>query len=263
VRDQEVDLCIVGAGPAGLSAAAAAAPGRRVIVVDEQDVPGGSLLAEPGGVERGQALAAAARAAGAELWSGSTAIAWYPEDPPGVLAVVRPDGLVRIRARRYLYATGSYDQALPIADGDRPGMLSARACGRLVFRWGVRPGRRVTVIADAKLPSPYAATLSEGLLRLKIPVVQASMEKLPRLDLKRDLAALAALPAPASELPRQHGARVHLVPARGGFAVEIDPGFATAAAGVFAAGDVTGYVGPGAAAAQGAAAGQAIAGTMK
>jgi len=264
VRDEVADLCIVGGGPAGLSAAAVAArPGRRVVVIDEQALPGGSLLAEPGGVQRGATLAAAATARGAELWSGATAIAYYPEDPPGVLAVVRADGLVRLNARRYLYATGAYDQNLPFPDGDRPGMLSARACGRLVFRWGVRPGRRVTVISDPKSPAPYAATLAEGLARLKIPVAQASVEKLPRLDLKRDLAAVAALPAPASELPRQHGARVHLVPEKGGFAVEVDAGFATSVEGVHAAGDVTGYLGPAAATAQGAAAGQAIADAMK
>ena len=264
VRDLAVDLCIVGAGPAGLSAAAAAAgPGRRVLLVDEQDRPGGSLLAEPGGVARGQALADAARAAGAELWTGATAIAFYPEDPPGVLAVVRPEGLVRITAARYLYATGAYDQNLPFPDCDRPGMLSARACGRLVFRWGARPGRKVTVISDPGAPSPYAATLAEGLARLGIPVAQAAIEALPRLDLKRDVAAVAALPAPASELPRQHGARVHLEPARGGFAVEVDGGFATTAPGVYAAGDVTGYRGPKEAAAGGAAAGQAVAGALK
>src|SRR5439155_2344295 len=149
VRDLTVDLCIVGAGPAGLSAAASAAgEGRRVIVVDEQDLPGGSLLAEPDGVERGRALAEAARGRGAELWPRSTAIAFYPEDGPGVLAVVRPEGLVRVTARRYLYATGAYDQNLPFPDGDRPGVLSARACGRLVFRYGVRPGRRVGLGSD-------------------------------------------------------------------------------------------------------------------
>jgi sarcosine oxidase subunit alpha len=234
-----------------------------VVVVDEQDRPGGSLLAEPGGVARGQALAEAARAAGAELWPSSTAIAWYPEDPPGVLAVVRPEGLVRLRAGRFLYATGAYDQNLPFPDADRPGVLSARACGRLAFRWGVRPGRRVTVISDPLAPSPYAATLVSGLTALGLTVAQASLEELPRLDLKRDVAAVAALPAPAFELPRQHGARVRLDPALGGFAVEIDAGFATAAPGVFAVGDVTGYLGPAAAAEGGAAAGQAIAAGMK
>jgi sarcosine oxidase subunit alpha len=264
VADEAVDLCIVGAGPAGLAAARAAArPGLRVVVVDEQDLPGGSLLAEPGGVERGRALAEAARARGAQLWSSATAIAFYPEDPPGVLAVVRPGGLVRVVARRYLYATGAYDQNLPFPGSDHPGVLSARACGRLVFRWGVRPGRKVIVISDPERPAPFARTLMDGLARLQIPVVPATFDALPRLDLKRDLAAVAALPAPASELPRQHGARVHLDAAKGGFAVEVDGTFATSAAQVFAAGDVTGYLGPLAAAAQGAAVGQAIAEGLK
>jgi succinate dehydrogenase/fumarate reductase flavoprotein subunit len=194
-----------------------------------------------------------------QLWSQATAIAYYPEDPPGVLAVVRPSGLVRVTARRFLYATGSYDQGLPIPDGDRPGVLAARACGRLVFRWGVRPGPRVVVVTDPRLPSPFASTLADGLARAQVPVLAATVDALPKIDLRRDVLALAALPAPASELPRQHGARVQLEVARGGFAVTVDADGATTTPGVFAAGDVTGYVGPGAAAAHGLAVGQAIA----
>jgi sarcosine oxidase subunit alpha len=263
VGDEAVDLCIVGAGPAGLSAARAARPGLRVVVIDEQDLPGGSLLAEPGGVQRGQTLAQAARAAGAELWPQATALAFYPEDGArGVLAVLRPGGLVRVAARRFLYTTGAYDQGFAMPDGDRPGMLSARGCGRLVFRWGVRPGRRVIVVSDPAASAPFARTLTEGLAAVGIETAEATLAALPRLDLKRDVAALAALPAPASELPRQHGAQVRLDAGRGGFAVEVDARFATAASQVFAAGDVTGYVGPAAAATQGAAAGQAIADTM-
>jgi sarcosine oxidase subunit alpha len=264
VQDEEVDLCIVGAGPAGLSAArAVAGPGRRVIVIDEQDLPGGSLLAEPEGVARGRALADAAQTAGADLWLQSTAIAYYPEDPPGVLAVVRPNGLVRVAARRFLYATGAYDQGLPMPDGDRPGVLSARACGRLVFRWGVRPGPRVVVVTDANLPSPFATTLADGLARAQIPVVTGRLDALPKVDLRREILAVAALPAPASELPRQHGAHVQLDLARGGFAVTVEADGTTTAANVCAAGDVTGYVGTGAAAAHGTVVGEAIARTLQ
>jgi sarcosine oxidase subunit alpha len=265
VRDEAADLCVVGAGPAGLSAArAAAGPGRRVVVIDEQDLPGGSLLAEPDGVARGRELAEAAQVCGAELWTGATAIAYYPEDAPGgVLAVVRPGGLVRLTARRYLYATGGYDQNLPFPGNDRPGILSARACGRLVFRWGIHPGRRVVVISDARAPAPFATTLASGLERLGIELLPAALDALPRLDLKRDLAAVAAVPAPASELPRQHGARVELDPARGGFAVVVDGAFATSVSGVHAVGDVTGYVGPRVAAERGGAAGQAIARSLQ
>jgi sarcosine oxidase, subunit alpha len=259
VRSESVDLCVVGAGPAGLTAARAVAEARRdalVVVVDEQDAPGGSLLAEPGGVTRGRLLAQAARERGARLELGATAIAFYTEE--GVLAVATPGGLLRLSARRFLYATGAYDQNLPFADSDRPGVISARACGRLVFRHGIRPGRRVILLSDASAPSPYAATLRDGCRARGVPVEPATTDSLPRLDLKRDVVAVAALPAPASELPRQHGARTSLDLARGGFAVEVDGDHVTTAPGVYAAGDVTGYVGPTAAAVAGAAAAAAI-----
>ncbi len=92
-------------------------------------------------------MAEAARGAGVELVARATAVGYYPEDEAGarsvrrrrgLLAVVAGDRLLRVRARRTLYATGGYDQNLPFADNDRPGVISARGCGRLAFHWGVR-----------------------------------------------------------------------------------------------------------------------------
>jgi sarcosine oxidase subunit alpha len=252
VRDERVDLCVVGAGPSGLSAARAAAqahPGARILLVDEQDQPGGSLLAEPGGVARARRLTDQAVRAGVRLWSRARAIAFYPEDQPAVLAVVTEAGLVRLEARRHLYATGAYDQNLPFPDSDRAGVLSARGCGRLVFRWGVRPGRRVVLVSAES--SAYGALLTRGLRELGIEVQTAALDAVPAVDLRRDVIAVDALPAPASELARQHGARVVLRAAAGGFAVETDEEGRTSVAQVRACGDVTGYQGPEAAAAHG------------
>ena len=67
-----------------------------------------------------------------------------------------------------------------------------------------------------------------------------------------DICAVAAIPAPASEGPRQQGCRVVLDPAAGGFRVVVDDDGRTTTANVWACGDVTGYVGPAAAAADGA-----------
>ena len=78
---------------------------------------------------------------------------------------------------------------------------------------------------------------------------------LPRVDLDDDVIAAGALPAPASELPRQHGAQVRFDPGAGGFRVITD-GDGRCAPGVWAAGDVTGYQGPQAAARAGAAVGR-------
>jgi sarcosine oxidase subunit alpha len=291
IVEEAVDVCIVGAGPAGLAAARAigeAAPGASLAVFDEQDAPGGSLLASPGGTARGAERAEAARRAGARLVPGATALAFYPEDrgpggAPGVLALATGAGLRRVSARRYLYATGAYDQNLAFVDNDRPGVVSARACGRLAFRYGVRPvppGGRVVVLGGA----PTAVALASALAAAGVEVehVDLSRERplaarggtrLRGIDVedlaggrrrrvRGDLIAVATLPAPASELPRQHGARVVLDPDRGGFAAVVDDRHATGVPGVFACGDVTGYAGPAAAESAGAAAGRALAATL-
>jgi C-terminal peptidase prc len=290
LTDEVAEVCIVGGGPAGLEAAraiATAAPGARVVLFDEQAAFGGSLLAEPGGAARGRALADAARAAGARLHSRATAIAYYPEDigadgNPGLLAVATPDGLVRVRARRTLYATGSYEQNLPFADNDRPGVISARACGRLAFHWGVRPvprRGRVVILDAAPTAAPLARALADaGVAVERIDTAREAVigprgqQRLRGVDVRSaagetravdgGLIVVAALPAPASELPRQHGAGVAFDAARGGFAAVVDGDFATAAPGVFACGDVTGYVGTEAAARAGAAAGKALTATL-
>ena len=302
---EHVDLCIVGGGPAGLAAARAcaeAAPRAHVVLFDEQAAFGGSLLAAPGGGAHGAEMAAAAQRAGARLESDATAIAFFPEDgettsdggdtrnTTGLLAVVTPAGLRRVVARRYLYATGAYDQNLPFADNDRPGIVSARACGRLAFHHGVRPvppGKRVLVLAASEATGPAAMVdaLAAAGIDAELVTISASGNGAaqPRVVgvrgaqavraveiesaagagktrvVSADLVAVAALPAPASELARQHGAEVAFDPARGGFAVVVDGSFRTRTREVFACGDVTGFAGADAAAQAGEAAGHAIA----
>src|SRR5205085_4890049 len=117
-------------------------------------------------------------------------------------------------------------QNLPFVDNDRPGIVSARACGRLAFHWGVRPvppGDRVLIV-DAGAAT--AGVLARGLARLGVEhevvdlardqvveargtarvrglVVRGPSGRKRKLD--GALVAIASLPAPASELPRPHG----------------------------------------------------------
>ena len=313
-RTRVVDVVVVGAGPAGLSAATALVgtdPGRlaaasggqtaetppppSVLVVDEQLEVGGSWRAEPDGQARALALGADLRARGVEILTRTTAIGYYPEDrpddqgaPPGLLAVVSAtEGLLDISARRFLYATGAYDQNLPFPDSDRPGILSARACGRLAFRHGVRPGRRIAIVGDAPQGDRLATDLVaagvpaqdieriadhrsieavHGGNRLRAIVVGGHRDAGGARAARRlgvDVLAVAAQPAPASELPRQHGAEVRFSVdgegSGGGFATTVDAQFRTTAPGVFACGDVTGYLGAERAARAGQAAGAAVA----
>jgi C-terminal peptidase prc len=288
--DEVVDVCVIGGGPAGLTAAreiAAAASGARVVLFDEQTAPGGSLHAEAGGTAQARALADEARAAGVRVVSSATAIGFFPEDigadgQAGVLAVATEAGLVRVRAKRTLYATGAYDQNLPLADNDRPGVIAARALGRLAFRWGIRPvpiDARVVILDAAPTAAPLErALLDAGVEVERVDVARQSpaavlggkrlrgVEVVPpkgrAKTIAGDLIAVAALPAPASELPRQHGARVVYDADRGGFAAVVDGRNETDVAGVFACGDVTGFAGSAAATRAGTRAGRALASTL-
>jgi sarcosine oxidase subunit alpha len=266
---RHIDACVVGAGPAGLTAAATiarAAPGVRVVLYDEQRQAGGSLTAEPDGAARARELVAGAIGAGVEIVTGATALAVYREpgdgDPAsagaGVLAVRTPEGFQRVAARAFVYATGGYDQNLAFAGNDRPGFISARACGRLAFHFGVVPAAHVTLLEEGTA-LPYAERLLAGLAELGIATARLPVSEASGLRLGKNAAAVVATPAPAFELPRQHGARVTFAPARGGFPVVVDDDGATATLGVFAAGDVTGYMGPERAAAEGARVGRAVA----
>jgi sarcosine oxidase subunit alpha len=287
--EQKIEVCVVGGGPAGLSAARAiaeAAPRARVVLFDEQATLGGSLLADPGGTARAHTLADAARAAGVKVVSGATAIAYYPEDEgadgrPGLLAVTVGDRLVRVSARLYLYATGAYDQNLSFADNDRPGVIAARACGRLAFHWGIRPvprDGRVVILDGAPTAAPLERALAAaGVTALRVDLARETVvgargasrvrgieveSAAGRRKIGCDLVAVAVLPSPASELPRQHGAAVAFDLARGGFAAIVDENHATTAPGVFACGDVTGYAGTAAAEMTGARAGRVVGATL-
>lgn len=263
--ERAVDVAVIGGGPAGLAAATAAAlSGARTLLVDEQPALGGSLRVDPRfGVAAASRAVAEARAAGVELLAGWTAIGAFREDA----AVLATDdrSLLRIAARAWVWAAGGYSVNVPVPDNDRPGVFAARAVGRLLCEHAILAGERVCVIEDDG-PRDYADALAAALVAAGAAVeriaardvtavrgrgwVRAVVAGKRRIDC--DAIAVAAIPSPASEGPRQHGCAVELDPAAGGFAVVADADGRTSVDGVFACGDVCGYRGPEAAAAMGA-----------
>ncbi|MFI8169609.1 sarcosine oxidase subunit alpha family protein [Streptomyces sp. NPDC085931] len=151
------DVLVVGAGPAGLAAAAtAASSGARVLLLDDQPEPGGSLAA--GGLDRVAGLRAAIEAApDALVLPRTTAFGAY--DDTYVTALQRrtdhlgpaaPEGVSRqrlwhIRARRVVLATGAHERPLVFAGNDRPGVMLAGAVRTYLGRYGVAAGSRAVV----------------------------------------------------------------------------------------------------------------------
>ncbi|MBY0331215.1 MAG: (2Fe-2S)-binding protein, partial [Acetobacteraceae bacterium] len=156
-RYAHCDLLVVGAGPAGLAAALAAAEaGARVILCDEGGEPGGSLLAAPDARIDGlpawdwlaDALAELRGNPRVALLARTTAFHHGLQNFVALAELLdRPDGLRerlwQVRARRVIHATGAIERPLPFAGNDRPGVMLADAARIYATRYAVLPGRRV------------------------------------------------------------------------------------------------------------------------
>ncbi len=165
------DLLVVGAGPAGLAAASAAArSGARVIVADDQPEPGGSLLGTGEHLDWvGEVAGQLAAAPEVRVLSRTSVFGYY--DDNHLLAVERRtnhlggqapehvsrERVWRIRARRVVLATGAHERSLAFADNDRPGVMLASSARTHLNRQGVLPGRHAVVFTTND--SAYAAAL--------------------------------------------------------------------------------------------------------
>lgn len=278
VGERDVDVCVIGGGPAGLAAAIACAQrGRSTLLVDDQLRPGGSLRADPRtGRDVAETTWARALQAGVEVLARATAIGYFPEDDGGVLAISAPDRLYRVHARAWIWATGGYVVNLPFQENDRPGVIAARAVGRLLVDHGILGGDKICIVEVPHVASD-AEALASALGAAGAEVTRVTLDDMVgvrgrhwvsgadtrqgRVDC--DLVAVAAIPSPASEGARQQGCKVTLDPDAGGFRVVVDELGKTSTAGVWACGDVTGYRGPQRAAADGARVGAHVAASLE
>lgn len=169
-RFAHCDVLVVGAGPAGLSAALTAAEsGARVILCDEQSELGGSLLSEPqtdGATIDGyrsrdwvrNAVEKLSRLPDVTLLPRTTAFGYFPHNLVALnerltdhLASLPPqmarERTWQVRAGDVVLATGAIERPLVFPGNDRPGVMLSGAARTYVNRYGVLPGTTAVVVA--------------------------------------------------------------------------------------------------------------------
>ncbi len=164
------DVLVIGAGPAGLSAAIAAAEaGCAVVALDERDAPGGQYLkplaashahgAPDRQFRQGAALRARAEAAGVVLRFGATVWGAFGVDEIAALAGGRN---TVFRPKRLVVAAGAHERPVPIPGWTLPGVMTTGALQTLARANRVSPGRRVVVAGNGPLNLQLACELVEG-----------------------------------------------------------------------------------------------------
>lgn len=149
------DLVILGAGPAGMAAAAQAVGlGLSVLVLDEQPRPGGQIWREVGraaplrGVLLGTDYTAGTAFVQALDHPGITHVAgasvWQVERD-GTVAFSRDGAAQVVRGRRILLANGALERPMPLPGWTLPGVLTAGAAQILLKASGLVPERAVLV----------------------------------------------------------------------------------------------------------------------
>jgi len=182
------EIVVIGAGPAGLSAALEAArAGAEVLLVDENHKPGGQLFkqihkffgskdhqAGVRGIDIGVQLLEEAKELKIDVWLNAEVCGIFNQNE--VWIVRDKERSVTVRAERIILATGATENAVNFPGWTLPGVMGAGAAQTMINIHRVLPGQKVLMIGSGNV----GVIVSYQLLQAGADV-KAVVEAAPRL----------------------------------------------------------------------------------
>lgn len=172
MNDRVYDLAIIGAGPAGMAAAATAAQqGLDVVILDEQPAPGGQIyrsVSQPSllhaqvlgpDYEHGRTLVTALQTSAVDYRPGATV---WAVDQDLTLSVSCQGHSSRIRTRRLLLATGAQERPVPFPGWTLPGVMTCGAAQILLKSSALVPAQPLVLAGSGPLLLLIAAQLQRA-----------------------------------------------------------------------------------------------------
>ena len=161
------DIVVVGAGPAGLSAAIEAGKaGADVLVIDLNMKAGGQLFKQihkffgssahrsgTRGIDIGTILLQEAKEAGVEIWLRSTVIGLFPGNKVAVEQESDAGDkiMTTILAKKIIVATGASENVVRFKGWTIPGVMGAGAAQTMINVNHVKPGKKVVMLGSGNV----------------------------------------------------------------------------------------------------------------
>lgn len=159
---ERYELVVVGAGPAGLSAAIEASKyGMKTLLLDENAKPGGQLFkqihkffgskehkAKIRGFRIGQELLDEAESLQVDVQLNAEVMGIYEENE---IMVHIGDEIRHYKADNIVIATGAAENMIPFEGWDLPGVMGAGAAQTMMNLHGVQPGQRILMVGSGNV----------------------------------------------------------------------------------------------------------------
>lgn len=159
----KIPLVVIGAGPAGLSAAIEAAKsGVKVLVIDENSKPGGQMFkqihkffgskehrAGTRGLDIGALLLKETEELGIEVWLNSE-VCGIDKDKR-IWVVKDKENSINIEASAIILATGGMENAINFPGWTLPGVMTAGATQTMINIHRILPGKKVVMLGSGNV----------------------------------------------------------------------------------------------------------------